>query len=93
MYLLPTTDLLVHICVCTLACTYMVNICHSILFVSLRAVSIHSAASKGHLNILQLLVDVYGVDPTATVKVLKYIVSYLSSKFVSVPANKVMKFS
>lgn len=30
---------------------------------------IHGAATKGHLNILQLLVDVYGVDPTAKVHV------------------------
>ena len=30
---------------------------------------IHGAAAKGHLNILQLLVDVYDVDPTATTEV------------------------
>ena len=30
---------------------------------------IHGAATKGHINILQLLVDVYGVDPTAKVNV------------------------
>ena len=30
---------------------------------------VHGAAAKGHLNILQLLIDVYGVNPTATTKV------------------------
>ena len=26
---------------------------------------IHGAATRGHLNIVQLLIDVYGVDPIA----------------------------
>ena len=30
---------------------------------------IHGAAAKGHLDILQLLIDVYGVNPTATTEV------------------------
>ena len=30
---------------------------------------IHGAADKGHLNIVQLLIDVYGADPTAKANV------------------------
>ena len=30
---------------------------------------IHGAATKGHLNIVQMLVDVYGIDPTVKAKV------------------------
>ena len=30
---------------------------------------IHGAANKGHLNIVQLLIDVYGIDPTVKAKV------------------------
>ena len=30
---------------------------------------IHGAAAKGHLSILQLLIDVYGVSPTARTEV------------------------
>ena len=30
---------------------------------------IHGASTKGHLNIVQLLIDVYGIDPTVKAKV------------------------
>ena len=43
----------------------------------------HEAAAKGHLNILQLLIDVYGVDPTATTKVYLWLLS-MCAKFVLV---------
>jgi len=35
--------------------------------------AIHSAATKGQLNIVQLLVDVYEIDPTAKDKVHTYV--------------------
>ena len=39
---------------------------------------IHLAASKGHLSILQLLIDVYGISPTAKTKVHICVCTYLN---------------
>ena len=46
------------------------NIC---LFVQDNIQPIHGAASHGHVHIVQLLIDVYEVDPTVKAKVATYI--------------------
>ena len=52
----------------------VITICYTLLYAWVWLIQhnfqpIHGAAAKGHLNILQLLVDVYDVDPTATTEV------------------------
>jgi len=47
------------------------------LFVQDNIQPIHGAASHGHVDIVQLLIDVYGVDPTVKAKVATYVHSYM----------------
>ena len=39
---------------------------------------IHAAASHGHVNIVQMLIDVYEIDPTVKAKVATYVHMYVS---------------
>ena len=40
---------------------------------------IHVAASHGHVDVVQLLIDVYKIDPTVKAKVTTYVRTYIST--------------
>ena len=67
------------------------HIAYSAYLVQNKFQPIHGAATRGHLNIVQLLIDVYGVDPIAKSEVsMETYVHYVHIAYCSIQACVLM---